>query len=129
MANEKVMKYTGNPDNRPDNAHPDSPQQAEPYIVADDLKRAVNLALFLRRPLLLEGESGCGKTRLAYAVAYELGLPLYRWPITSNSKTQEGLYTYNAILRLHDVHTKESKHRNPENPHDYSGIGAIGQGV
>ncbi|MCA9929175.1 MAG: MoxR family ATPase [Anaerolineales bacterium] len=127
MADEKRYQYEGNPDNRPKNAHPDSPQQLEPYVVADDLKRAVNLALFLRRPLLLEGESGCGKTRLAYAVAYELGLPLYRWPVTSNSKTQEGLYTYNAILRLHDVHTKESKHRNPENPQDYLELGPLGK--
>ena len=53
MANEKLYQYDGNPDNRPQNAHPDSPQQLEPYVVADDLKRAVNLALFLRRPLLL----------------------------------------------------------------------------
>lgn len=68
-----------------------------------ELIRAVNLALKLERPLLLEGEAGCGKTRLAYAVAYELGLPLYSWPVRSTSKAQDGLYTYDAMLRLHDV--------------------------
>lgn len=43
-----------------------------PYIPSDDLKEAVNLAIALQRPLLLEGEPGCGKTRLAGSIAYEL---------------------------------------------------------
>ncbi|NEO02780.1 MAG: MoxR family ATPase, partial [Moorea sp. SIO3I7] len=68
---------------RPKNAHKDSPQQPEPYVVSSELKKAVNLAIYLRRPLLLEGDAGCGKTRLASAVAYELGLPLYRWDVRS----------------------------------------------
>ena len=47
--------------------------EPEPYVASPDLVGAVNVALFLGRPLLLEGEPGSGKTRLAYAVAYEMG--------------------------------------------------------
>ncbi|NET33243.1 MAG: MoxR family ATPase [Cyanothece sp. SIO1E1] len=94
--------YTGNPNNRPKTVHPDSPKR-EPYLATDELVTAVNLAIFLKRPLLLEGEAGCGKTRLASAVAYELGYPLYRWNIRSKTRYQEGLYDYDALLRLHDV--------------------------
>src|SRR5579871_1407652 len=86
--------------------HPDAPQEPEPYVAAPELIQAVNLAIYLRRPLLLEGEAGCGKTRLARAVAYELGLPFYPWYVRSTSKAQEGFYQYDAILRLHDIHTR-----------------------
>ncbi|MGB3612686.1 MAG: MoxR family ATPase, partial [Elainellaceae cyanobacterium] len=83
--------------------HPDSPEHPEPYVADPPLKKAINLAMYLRRPILLEGDAGCGKTRLASAVAYELGLPLYRWDIRSTTNAQDGLYEYDAILRLHDV--------------------------
>jgi MoxR-like ATPase len=98
--------FTGNPNNRPANPHPDSPVR-EPYLATKELVNAVNLAIFLKRPLLLEGEAGCGKTRLAAAVAYELGYPLYRWNIRSKTRYQEGLYEYDALLRLHDVNLSQ----------------------
>jgi MoxR-like ATPase len=64
----------------------------------------VNAALYLRRPLLVTGKPGTGKTSLAYAVAYELNLgPVLSWPITARSTLQEGLYRYDAIARLQDV--------------------------
>ncbi|NER51231.1 MAG: AAA family ATPase [Symploca sp. SIO1A3] len=64
----------------------------------------VNAALYLRRPLLVTGKPGTGKTSLAYAVAYELKLsPVLPWYITARSTLQEGLYRYDAIARLQDV--------------------------
>jgi MoxR-like ATPase len=111
-------------------AHPDAPKQPEPYIAGDPLIKAVNLAIFLRRPLLLEGEAGCGKTRLASDIAYDLGLPLYRWDIRSDTKAQEGLYKYDAILRLHDVQTREvtpDAKRNPSDATKYRDFGALGK--
>lgn len=123
-------KFENNPNLRPKNPHPDSPKEPEPYIVAPELKKAVNLALYLERPLLLEGEAGCGKTRLASAVAYELGLPLYRWDVRSTTKAQDGLYEYDAILRLHDVQTQkveQNQPTNPANPKDYRNFGALGK--
>jgi MoxR-like ATPase len=77
--------------------------RSEPYIAPDLLKRAVNMAIYLRRPLLLEGEPGTGKTRLAYAVAYELGYPLKEISVRSTSEARDLLYTFDAIHRLYDI--------------------------
>jgi MoxR-like ATPase len=63
----------------------------------------VNAALYLRRPLLVTGKPGTGKSTLAYNIARELGLePVLSWPITSRSIRQEGLYSYDALARLRD---------------------------
>ncbi|MEU3351742.1 MoxR family ATPase [Streptomyces sp. NPDC037389] len=65
---------------------------------------AVNAALYLRRPLLVTGNPGTGKSTLAHAVAHELGLGrVLRWPIVSRSTLRDGLYHYDAIARLQDV--------------------------
>ncbi len=63
----------------------------------------VNAALYLRRPLLITGKPGTGKSSLAYAVAYELDLgEVLYWPITTRTTLKEGLYDYDAIGRLQD---------------------------
>lgn len=70
---------------------------------------AVNAALYLRRPLLVTGKPGSGKTSLAYAIAYELQLgPVLLWPITTRSTLQEGLYQYDAIARLQDAQLSQT---------------------
>lgn len=143
------MKYEfkDDPNLTSENSHEDAPKNLEPYIVTPELRKAVNLAIYLRRPLLLEGEAGCGKTRLARAIAYQLGLPYYRWNIRSTTKAQDGLYKYDAILRLHDVQilermtnaepkaqpettdtpSKNVRKRNPQEPKDYREFGALGK--
>ena len=71
---------------------------------------AVNSALALRRPLLITGNPGSGKTSLAYAIAYELKLgPVLLWPITTRSKLSEALYRYDAIARLQDTQFDKSE--------------------
>ncbi len=73
----------------------------------DDLVNVVNAALYLRRPLLVTGKPGTGKTSLAYRIAYELNLgAVLSWSITARATLQEGLYRYDAISRLQDVQLK-----------------------
>ena len=75
---------------------------SETYVATDDLKLAVNAAITLERPLLIKGEPGTGKTKLAEEVAAALGLPLLEWHIKSTTKAQQGLYEYDAVSRLRD---------------------------
>jgi MoxR-like ATPase len=72
------------------------------YVATDDLKLAVNAAMTLKRPLLIKGEPGTGKTMLAEEVAEALGMPLLQWHIKSTTKAQQGLYEYDAVSRLRD---------------------------
>ncbi|MBX9813859.1 MAG: AAA family ATPase [Proteobacteria bacterium SG_bin5] len=72
------------------------------YVATDDLKVAVNAAVALRRPLLVKGEPGTGKTVLAYEIAKAVGAPLIEWNIKSTTKAQQGLYDYDAVARLRD---------------------------
>lgn len=75
-----------------------------PYLPSKELVEVVNLTVYLeKRPLLIKGDPGSGKTRLARAVAYELGFPFEAWYIKSTSRARDGLYTYDAVRRLHDA--------------------------
>lgn len=77
---------------------------------SNDILTAVNSALALRRPLLITGNPGSGKTSLAYAIAYELQLgPVLLWPITTRSTLSDALYRYDAIARLQDTQFDKSE--------------------
>ena len=75
---------------------------SDSYVATQDLKLAVNAAITLKRPLLIKGEPGTGKTMLAEEVARALGMPLLQWHIKSTTKAQQGLYEYDAVSRLRD---------------------------
>ena len=80
----------------------------ESYFPSDELIYAVEIARILGRPLLLRGEPGVGKTRLAEAIAYELHGKNYKnfyfeWPIKSTTTAQEGLYTYDYLSELRSI--------------------------
>jgi MoxR-like ATPase len=72
------------------------------YVATDDLKVAVNAAITLRRPLLIKGEPGTGKTVLAQEIATAMGAPLIEWNVKSTTKAHQGLYEYDAVARLRD---------------------------
>ena len=74
----------------------------EDYVATDDLKVAVNAAVLLRRPLLVKGEPGTGKTVLAQEIAKALDAPLIEWNVKSTTKAHQGLYEYDAVARLRD---------------------------
>lgn len=99
---------------------------ANSFMTADEIHRAqtfeptrrmielVNAALYLRRPLLITGGPGTGKSSLAYAVAYELKLGrVLTWPVTSRSTLQEALYRYDALGRLQDTNLEHSINSHP----------------
>ncbi len=75
---------------------------SDQYVATPDLMLAVNAAITLRRPLLVKGEPGTGKTMLAEEVAHALKMPLLQWHIKSTTKAQQGLYEYDAVSRLRD---------------------------
>src|SRR5687767_14772394 len=72
------------------------------YVATDDLKVAVNAAVTLRRPLLVKGEPGTGKTVLAQEIAAATGADLIEWNVKSTTKAHQGLYEYDAVARLRD---------------------------
>ncbi len=83
---DKIARFTG----------------TENYVATDDLKVAVNAATTLRRPLLVKGEPGTGKTVLAEEIAKAMGAPLITWNVKSTTKAHQGLYEYDAVARLRD---------------------------
>ncbi|TQJ87934.1 MoxR family ATPase [Streptomyces sp. SLBN-31] len=83
-------------------ASPDRVHRAETYRATPQTVQLVNAALYLRRPLLVTGPPGTGKSSLVYAVARELRLgPVLRWNITSRSTLHDGLYQYDPLSRLY----------------------------
>ncbi len=81
----------------------------ENYVATDDLKVAVNAAATLKRPLLIKGEPGTGKTVLAQEVAKAFDTDLIEWHIKSTTKAHQGLYEYDAVSRLRDSQLGDEK--------------------
>lgn len=74
-----------------------------PYLADPSLVKAVNVAIHLRRPLLIKGPPGSGKTSVAYAIAHELGVRLFTWYVKSTSRARDGLYGIDMVRRLQDA--------------------------
>ena len=92
------------------------------FQVWDRQVELVNAALYLRRPLLVTGKPGTGKSSLAYAIAYQLKLgKVLTWPINTRTTLNDGLYRYDAIGRLQDAQLG-----NKPNIGKYIQLGAVG---
>lgn len=112
MAN-KILNFTGT-DLKKKQTFTDAKgieRKLDVYVPSNDLIKAVQLAYQVGRPLLIMGEPGCGKTRLAEAVAYELHKNkmyehFFTWHIKSTTKAQDGLYQFDVLQRMYDANTQ-----------------------
>ena len=103
--------------------------RGEVFQASEEVIELVNAALYLRRPLLVSGKPGYGKSSLAYAVARELKLgPVLRWSITTRTTLADGLYAYDAIARLQDTSYKKGSvaDETPLDIGDYIRLGPLG---
>jgi MoxR-like ATPase len=103
-----------------------APKDAEPgrYLADPDLVIAVNTALAVEQPLLVTGQSGTGKTRLAWSVATELGLgDVLEFHTRSDHQAQDVLYTMDNLRRFYDAQTQEASAKKPENYITYQALG------
>jgi MoxR-like ATPase len=95
-------QFTGGPPLPPPVGDTGNSHAARSYLPTLAAIEQVNAALYLRRPLLVSGLPGTGKSSLAYAVAHELRLgPVLHWPITSRVTLRDGLYQYDPLTRLY----------------------------
>ena len=96
----------------------------ENYVVTPELMDAVNVSIALKKPLLIKGEPGTGKTVLAQAIAESLDMPLIVWSIKSTTKAQDGLYMYDTVQRLYDSQFGEG---NVSDIAQYIRLGKLGE--
>ena len=106
--NDDFDRFSGSPD----------------YVISEPLKNAVNVAIALKRPILIRGEPGTGKTLLAHSIANGLGKKLFIWNIKSTTKAQEGLYVYDTVQRLNDSRFGD---RDVSDIKQYIKLGKLGQ--
>ncbi|WP_458086135.1 AAA family ATPase [Streptomyces malaysiensis] len=113
-----------------DDARRRDEERGLPYLISDEDRDVVNMALHLHRPLLVTGRPGTGKSTLAHAIARELMLgDVLHWPVNSRSTLTEGLYSYDAVGRLREASLKrradETAGSEPDIG-DYLRLGALG---
>jgi MoxR-like ATPase len=86
---------------------PGAEDRARNYRPDSSVIDMVNAAIYLRRPLLVTGRPGTGKSSLALSIAWELQLgPVLSWAITSRSQLQQSLYRYDAVGRLQEANLR-----------------------
>jgi MoxR-like ATPase len=114
MTDWRIYQGDGVPDPTRLATRPDAPTwrqfdriaavRAEKFQPPKGVVEAINAALYLRRPVLVTGDPGTGKSSLAYAVAHELVLgDVLPWNVNSRTTLGQGLYDYDALARLREA--------------------------
>src|SRR5262250_3462105 len=84
------------------------------YIADRDIATALWLMGFLKRPLLLEGEAGVGKTEVAKALAAVHGAELIRLQCYEGLDQNAALYEWNYQRQLIAIKARETIGENAE---------------
>ena len=139
------LTYTGEIQPKSDLYYEPIQQKIYPYDAGDELIEVVNLAIELGMPLLLEGDPGCGKSRLAHALVYEFNyhrennpIKYYEWIVQSTSKAEDSLYQYDYIGRLQaaqisgilskeEIEESSSEPKNPATSKDWVDLQPLGK--
>lgn len=107
------------------------------YILHKGLKNAVEVAIALGQPLLLTGEPGTGKTKLAMKVADELSKKkdhnFLKEPLIFNTKTTSSardlFYTYDALSHFQAANIKREDGGNAPQTKDFIELQALGKAI
>lgn len=112
--------------------------KADEYIMADALRQAIEVAIALEQPLLLTGEPGTGKTRLAFKVAADLakdkgGFDFLERPLIFNTKTTSAardlFYTYDALAHFQAANIKRDASSELASTAEHIELQALGKAI
>jgi MoxR-like ATPase len=101
--------------------------QPADYLPDSGLVDAFRTMLLLRRPLLLTGEPGTGKTQAAHYLSWKLGYgeKALRFDTKSTSTARDLFYSYDTIARFHAAQTREGSQQGI----DYIQYNALGSAI
>jgi len=97
------------------------------YVMSEGLASAVRVSVTLGVPLLITGEPGCGKSKLAYHLAYRFNQdkPLV-FNVKTTSTAKDLFYQYDALSHYRDIQSGETKAKNKSN---YITLNALGNAI
>lgn len=104
------------------------------YLPDDILEEVIYVMLFMGQPLLLTGEQGAGKTRLADYLATKLLLgKVLKFNTKSTSTARDLFYVYDALGRFHASQLSKRARQNGlmpnQRPQDYMTYHALGKAI
>jgi MoxR-like ATPase len=114
------------------------------YVINDEgLRKAVDMSIWLQKPLLITGAPGTGKTQLAFKVAFELSqltgdklkgfAPFAPTPLIFNTKTTatstDLFYTYDAIGHFQQRVAAQGNAAQALSAHHYINLNALGMAI
>lgn len=118
--------------------HPSLQFDPEKYLMDDGLRNAVEVAIALNQPLLLTGEPGTGKTRLADKVAHELAKDQSQFnfapePLVFNTKSsstaRDLFYTYDAVSHFAAANLRRDINQAPPSALNFLELQALGLAI